>query len=58
MVATGGGRPIPATVAGTPFFDPAGLRLRGTTEYSPKDSAAPGSSPSSGPKTRKPRPER
>jgi aminomethyltransferase len=37
MVATGGGRPLPATVANTPFFDPAGLRLRGTAEYAPAD---------------------
>ena len=58
MVATGGGRPVPASVASTPFFDPAGLRLRGTTEYSPREAAAQGSSPSSGPKTRKPRSER
>lgn len=58
MVAAGGGRPISAAVASTPFFDPAGLRLRGTTEYSPKDSAAQSSNPSSGSKTRKPRSER
>ena len=58
MVATGGGRPVAASVASTPFFDPAGLRLRGTTEYSNRESVAPGSSSSSGPKPRKPRSER
>ena len=40
MVGTGGGRPVPAIVVSTPFFDPAGLRLRGTTEYSPTSRAA------------------
>jgi aminomethyltransferase len=63
MVANGGGRPIPATVANTPFFDPAGLRLRGTTQYTPQDSANTpagemGGNPGPGSKSRKPRAER
>jgi glycine cleavage system aminomethyltransferase T len=58
MVATGGGRPVPASVANTPFFDPAGLRLRGTTQYTPKESAEAGGNPAPSPKGRKPRAER
>lgn len=34
-VMVGSRRPLPAAVANTPFFDPAGLRLRGTAEYAP-----------------------
>lgn len=40
LLANGGGRPVAATVANTPFFDPAGLRLRGTTEYVAQDAAS------------------
>ncbi len=31
LMVMGGDRPVPATVVTTPFFDPAGLRLRGTS---------------------------
>jgi aminomethyltransferase len=60
MVASGGGRPVPATVANTPFFDPGGLRLRGTTEYMAQESPAGSPSQESGRtgKGRRPRSER
>jgi aminomethyltransferase len=64
LVASGGGRPIVATVASTPFFDPAGLRLRGTTQFAAQENAGSetggemgGEAPRS-PKGRKPRAER
>jgi aminomethyltransferase len=63
MVASGGARPVPATVASTPFFDPAGLRLRGTTEYAPSESGGDalggtGAGDARGAKGRRPRTER
>jgi aminomethyltransferase len=63
MVGTGGGRPVPAAVANTPFFDPGGLRLRGTTHYSPTEpnaglGAQSDSSPAQGSRGRKSRAER
>jgi aminomethyltransferase len=64
MVATGGGRPVPAAVANTPFFDSAGLRLRGTVQYTGKENAtAIGGSETAGSpaqvgKSRRPRAER
>jgi aminomethyltransferase len=63
MVKTGGGHPVPATVVNTPFYDPSGLRLRGTTPYTSTDPAdlsgaqsATGVAPGS--RSRKPRSER
>jgi aminomethyltransferase len=60
MVASGGGRPLPATVATTPFFDPGGLRLRGTSSYAPKEGTGGefGAEAGRGGKGRKPRSER
>jgi aminomethyltransferase len=64
MVATSGARPTPATVANTPFFDPAGLRLRGTTQYTAKESGGTyggsetSGNPAQGSRIRKPRAER
>jgi aminomethyltransferase len=60
MVASGGGRPLPATVATTPFFDPGGLRLRGTSSYAPKEGTGGefGAEGGRGGKGRKPRSER
>lgn len=60
LVASGDGRPTPAAVANTPFFDPTGLRLRGTVEYAPQElvgGEGGGESPRSA-KGRKPRAER
>jgi aminomethyltransferase len=60
LVASGGGRPVPAVVAVTPFFDPAGLRLRGVTEYAAEESPTgdKSSEPARSGKSRKPRAER
>ena len=61
MVATGGGRPVPATVANTPFFDPQGCACAARPSMPATGGAAPGGAGTgdlAGAKGRKARAER
>jgi hypothetical protein len=48
LIVMSNGRPIPATVAQTPFFDAAGARIRAKASDGPDRIASAGSAPSAG----------